>query len=354
MDRHQAAYWLDRTPAEAADFLARTVVASRLVGGFVKRADAPDWRSALNSVAENAPLKHTLIGAGLGGLGGLGVGMLNRRKKSPWSTALTGAALGGGAGLAYTGVRNYLDDPGSGARVPAALAMDRTDAASVRGADPVSNALAKATREAARVNGIEPTPGADPGAELDRISPGDLARQGLRDMPVVGGAFTNPLYNAGVAGLAGVAEGGVRGLAGRAALLGNFERGLPGVGKGAVENDLRNVWNEATLLAGKHTNPITRWIGRIPAGNYLNRMAQTPGTLPTPPTTGVAIRAAQGSHVNQAINAGRVPGRGGFLRGALPTLATQLGAQAIFGNHDVDEGQRRFAGGLFGGRASPP
>jgi hypothetical protein len=55
MDSHQAAYWLDRTPAEAADFLARTATASRRIGGFVKRADpaGPGWRDVLNDAGAN-------------------------------------------------------------------------------------------------------------------------------------------------------------------------------------------------------------------------------------------------------------------------------------------------------------
>ena len=41
MDRHQPAFWLSQDPVKAAEFLARTAVASRVVGGFVKTAQNP-------------------------------------------------------------------------------------------------------------------------------------------------------------------------------------------------------------------------------------------------------------------------------------------------------------------------
>jgi hypothetical protein len=106
MDSDRPAYWLDRSPAEAAGFLARTAVASRRVGGFVKQA-APNWQTALNEFGRDKTVQHALIGAGVGGLGGLGLGMLDRKRKNPWATALTGATLGGlGAGAGSYLYRN--------------------------------------------------------------------------------------------------------------------------------------------------------------------------------------------------------------------------------------------------------
>jgi hypothetical protein len=106
MDSHRAAYWLDRPPAEAADFLARTAVASRRVGGFVKRAAG--WQDALGQAMANPHLQNAAIGAGIGGLGGLGIGMLNRKKKNPLATALSGAAIGGlGAGAGSYALSQY-------------------------------------------------------------------------------------------------------------------------------------------------------------------------------------------------------------------------------------------------------
>jgi hypothetical protein len=103
MGNERAIDWLDRDPAEAADFLARTAVASRRVGGFIKRA-APEWQQWLNDLGQNQDVRNAMIGAGVGGLGGLGVGLVNRRKKNPLTTALTGAALGG----LGTGAGSYL------------------------------------------------------------------------------------------------------------------------------------------------------------------------------------------------------------------------------------------------------
>jgi hypothetical protein len=105
LDRHQPAYWLSRDAAEAADFLARTVVASRAVGGFVKSAADPGMDPHLRDI-----LLHSAMGAGVGGLGGLGVGLFSKRKKSPLTSALTGAAIGGVLGGAVPeGVRAFQD-----------------------------------------------------------------------------------------------------------------------------------------------------------------------------------------------------------------------------------------------------
>lgn len=102
MDRHHPAYWLSRDPSEAAAFLARTAVASRTVGGFVKAGAMPSTNDTLINAA---------LGAGVGGLGGLGVGLMSRRKKSPLTSALTGAALGGTIGatapVAYGAAKDW-------------------------------------------------------------------------------------------------------------------------------------------------------------------------------------------------------------------------------------------------------
>lgn len=115
MDRHHPAYWLNRDPAEAALFLSRTAVASRTVGGFVKTADGlpPGMQDTLT---------HAAIGAGLGGLGGLGVGLFSRRRKNPLTTALTGAALGGVLGGALPPAYEALKGLGQPAGITAAQA----------------------------------------------------------------------------------------------------------------------------------------------------------------------------------------------------------------------------------------
>jgi hypothetical protein len=103
VDPHQPAYWLSRDPADAALFLARTAVASRAVGGFVKAAEGgPSW---LTPEVQKA-LGNAALGAGVGGLGGLGVGLFSKRKKNPLTSALTGAALGGVLGGAVPEVYN--------------------------------------------------------------------------------------------------------------------------------------------------------------------------------------------------------------------------------------------------------
>jgi hypothetical protein len=94
VDQHQPVYWLSRDPAEAAQFLARTAVASRAVGGFIKTAQG---MPALDPNLQRV-LTHAAIGAGIGGFGGLGVGLFSKRKKNPLTSALTGAVLGGVAG----------------------------------------------------------------------------------------------------------------------------------------------------------------------------------------------------------------------------------------------------------------
>jgi hypothetical protein len=110
VDPHQPAYWLSKGPEEAAGFLARTAVASRTVGGFVKRAAGFQLDPHLQQVLGNAA-----IGAGIGGLGGLGAGLFSRRRKNPLTAALSGAAIGGVLGGAgpevYGRVRNWLNQP---------------------------------------------------------------------------------------------------------------------------------------------------------------------------------------------------------------------------------------------------
>jgi hypothetical protein len=107
---HHPAYWLSREPAEAADFLARTAVASRIVGGFVKKAEG---ESSWLTPDMQRVLTHGAIGAGIGGAGGLGMGLFSKRKKNPLATALTGAAIGGVLGGAgpeiYEGIKGQAN-----------------------------------------------------------------------------------------------------------------------------------------------------------------------------------------------------------------------------------------------------
>jgi hypothetical protein len=75
------------------------------VGGFVKSAADPGMDPHLRDI-----LLHSAMGAGVGGLGGLGVGLFSKRKKSPLTSALTGAAIGGVLGGAVPeGVRAFQD-----------------------------------------------------------------------------------------------------------------------------------------------------------------------------------------------------------------------------------------------------
>jgi hypothetical protein len=56
-------------------------------------------------------LQNALLGAGLGGLGGLGMGLMSKRKKNPLTSALTGAALGGTLGYALPAVYRGMNTP---------------------------------------------------------------------------------------------------------------------------------------------------------------------------------------------------------------------------------------------------
>jgi hypothetical protein len=56
-------------------------------------------------------LQNALLGAGLGGLGGLGMGLISKRKKNPLTSALTGAALGGTLGYALPAVYRGMNTP---------------------------------------------------------------------------------------------------------------------------------------------------------------------------------------------------------------------------------------------------
>ena len=140
------AYYLDRDPAEAAEFLAKLAVASRRVGGFVKAADMPPEVAAV--------LRNGLIGAGVGGVAGGISGLLNRKRRNPLRTALTGALIGGGLGASGTALKGVYDSyAGNGPQGGPASMTDQAAASQ----DTALAAAAAAKTPAARL--IERIPG---------------------------------------------------------------------------------------------------------------------------------------------------------------------------------------------------
>jgi hypothetical protein len=224
MERHQPAYYLDRSPEEAAEFLARTVVASRAVGGFVKHAD---WKETLNRIGADPSLHGALIGAGIGGLGGLGLGLAGRRRKSPWATALSGAALGGLAGGAGTYLYNHPDVvSGSRAGDVARSAAEEQRVKAYTGASYADRLASKLG-----LRDVPIGPGGAPAATTATASgpPRTLDEARARDNPVTLGlgaagegaagagrgawqvfAGNHPWINTGVAGLTAAADVGLR------------------------------------------------------------------------------------------------------------------------------------------------
>jgi hypothetical protein len=140
VDPSQPAYWLSRTPEEAAGFLARTTIASRAVGGFVKRAAGmPTLDPSTQRLLTNAA-----IGAGVGGLGGLGIGLFSRRRKNPLTSALSGAAIGGVLGgavpEAYNRLKAYTEPV---VRPPGPTDVEKTKIQAYEGMSPVKRLGAK-------------------------------------------------------------------------------------------------------------------------------------------------------------------------------------------------------------------
>jgi hypothetical protein len=211
VDHRQPAYWLSRNPAEAADFLARTAVASRVVGGFIKTAQPapPSWTPDLSQA-----LTHAAIGAGVGGLGGLGMGLFSKRKKNPLTSALTGALLGGTLGgtlpIAYQGLKHWADT------MPATTALDKQQAEAYQKWGPWAKLHYRLNPWAAApsISAGEPPPALQSALDRAAAEPstvgligqgvaqpfGAIARGGIR------AGLENPLtaaYHAGVGGLQG-------------------------------------------------------------------------------------------------------------------------------------------------------
>ncbi len=122
------ANWYDSVEA-AAEELARTAVASRLVGGMVKRAnpfsDAAAWFGR-----QPLEMQGAMGGAALGGLGGAMLGYRDRERRDPLTTTLTGALGGAALGGGGAAVAKHWGQWGNGANVdPKALEKGRDAAA---------------------------------------------------------------------------------------------------------------------------------------------------------------------------------------------------------------------------------
>lgn len=137
----------DLTVKQAAALLAKRAVLRRDLAplSMEKLAEGDFLTQAGTYLSQNPTLRNSLIGAGLGGLGGLAVsGMGERRKKRPWSSALTGAmagaALGGGGTLAYNALSGLGEPPPTSPEAAAA-----TSEALARGTGTPSAASAAAT-----------------------------------------------------------------------------------------------------------------------------------------------------------------------------------------------------------------
>lgn len=180
MDQHRPAYWLSKGPEEAADFLARTAVASRTVGGFVKRAAGFQLDPHLQQVLGNAA-----IGAGIGGIGGLGAGLFSRRRKDPLTAALSGAAIGGVLGGAgpelYGKVRDWVNRPAPPPGGAPMTALDRAQVAAYEAMPSWQKALARV--------GLKDVPAEAPGGPGAATTPPTPLQARMDRDPLVGTAL---------------------------------------------------------------------------------------------------------------------------------------------------------------------
>lgn len=134
--------WFESVPA-AADVLAKVACASRRVAEARKEAafgldtisdaasraygNASSWLGKQDPMARDA-----LIGGGVGalagGVGGLGLGYADRKRRNPLTTALTGALSGGALGAGGAALYHGLSDGKSDRKVEKAI----EDAAAVK------------------------------------------------------------------------------------------------------------------------------------------------------------------------------------------------------------------------------
>jgi hypothetical protein len=339
VDRHQPAYWLSRDPAEAAEFLARTAVASRAVGGFVKTALDPGMQEALTNAA---------FGAGIGGLGGLGVGLFSKRKKNPLTTALTGAALGGVLGGAVPAAYKAWTAPAATGPTPAETAIDAQNRKTYEGMGGVDRFLVS--------QGLKklPAPG-DAGVAAAGGPPTQLEQAQAKDSPWkqlgdATGFGQRPALATGVVGgtLAAQAAAKLKLSQMRNDVLAykQFQQGLAGsktipvatVGAGGAraypygnnqpfataEDALTRRWGDA--LSKQVGDARFPWLREARAGRMLGQMVGKPGASiggiqGLQPGTIGAMRQAGASHVPAAPKPGMMRRGAGFVGNLLPALA---------------------------------
>jgi len=216
---------------------------------------------------QDPSLRYGLMGAGAGGLGGLGLSAFGSRKKNPWTTALSGALAGGALGasvpLMQSAWQNYQGadaDSASPEKVLADQAKHRPLAYGV--ADAISGTWDAATSL---------LPGGNP------------------DHSLIPGAVGAGLAGAGLSGMRHLPGSSIDQKAQANALpkgLNKVTRGLSGLGEAREQYITgRNVTDRITAPLGEKGKP-----GQIPtAAESLERLrGQSPAAAPPvpPPATG--------------------------------------------------------------------
>lgn len=268
---------LEKTPQEAAEFLVKTAVVSRFVGSFVKKGDQL--------------LQNALIGAGVGGLGGLGLGMFGKRRKNPLASALTGALAGGAIGGGLSLMGNNVPDSGKNELYNKAIEesanfspVDNMVSAAKTVAAPVTNALGVTT--SFDPNLPQPSVGKQLkayGGPMLGAGAGVVAQHAAN---TVGGRF-NPLVNRRVGENLSTYVAGKQTVA-------------PGQAPTAVQNIIRDLYHPtgspgpSTAQMGLYdemADHIGRGKGMPFVGNArLGRMAQNPAILSGAPTAGSVLK----------------------------------------------------------------
>lgn len=306
--------WETLDVKSAAEMLARTHVAARKLQ---KRANPlagmalPDFAGMasqagqwLQSMLPRDPAARdiatkALIGAGAGGLGGLGLGVMSDRKKNPLTTALTGA-LGGG--MVGAGLGGLLHGANGIADTSQQIQQQGRQAANAA-FNNQGNIPKLVDAVAAKIPGVA----AEPAADMPPVS--DLLGPAATD---AGRELVNVMNPGGIAGAAGGA------MTPSMTQLGRFKT----IDRAQLKPDgpfsgLKPVVN---AIDDAHGGPL----GPLQAGARLEHLQRAPGSFMRSHginLNGITPRAA----ASQMGQAARTPTlRGRALRGGIGALLGNL------------------------------
>jgi hypothetical protein len=281
-------------------------------------------------------LGNAALGAGIGGLGGLGVGLFSKRKKNPLTSALTGAALGGVLGGALPEAWNrgkaMLETP------PAAAAGDDAAIAQARAA--IYKKMPYWQRAWHHVPFVPPpeiSTGSAPPSQPDAyeqekakdnfvsLGAGTAAEGAKGGLGAFGGFFLdNPVSTSSHAALAALQARHHFKHDAPAQLARDVTAGLPGLKD--VATDKTSAGAGATVTAGPHTTTVPP-IDAKPIAE-LNAAMTTAGRRAKPNWTGYLSHPFGGRE--QSLDADVGQGLMDVLKRRTPTTIDPDSARAAF------------------------